>query len=386
MDFLTQAKELKYAVPDYPYQRGLKWMAQSVSGGRYSKSSLPSRVYALYVLSRAGKAKLAELRYVHDVYLQSIPTALGRAQLGAALAQAGDKRRAAQAFAAAKSSWRRPNRFWKDWWFWDYGTSLRDMAGTVYLASWSDQAGSDWPELAQTMADTAARSGYLSTQEKAWLALAAREMGEGGPIRVAIDGKAVPERTKPLYVRFDEAALAGGRLIANQGDKPVWQGITLTGVPRDELPAERKGFVIIRGYYTLDGKRADLSEVRQGDTLVAVINGEATTRLDHQALVVDLLPAGFEIENSRLEGGRGTDEMRWLPELSKTRNVELRDDRFVAALDLDSWGKREFTLAYVVRAVSPGEFKAPAVYVEDMYKPSYFARSRMGEVTILPVE
>ena len=40
---------------------------------------------------------------------------------------------------------------------------------------------------------------------------------------------------------------------------------------------------------------------------------------------------------------------------------------------------------YIVRAVTPGTFRMPAVYVEDMYKPRYFARSsRMATVTIAP--
>ena len=40
------------------------------------------------------------------------------------------------------------------------------------------------------------------------------------------------------------------------------------------------------------------------------------------------------------------------------------------------------TLAYVVRAVTPGEFAMPGVVAEDMYRPDVFARSRAGRVTI----
>ena len=41
-----------------------------------------------------------------------------------------------------------------------------------------------------------------------------------------------------------------------------------------------------------------------------------------------------------------------------------------------------FALAYVVRAVTPGEFALPAVQVEDMYAPRIFARTAEGSVTV----
>jgi uncharacterized protein YfaS (alpha-2-macroglobulin family) len=78
--------------------------------------------------------------------------------------------------------------------------------------------------------------------------------------------------------------------------------------------------------------------------------------------------------------------MSWLGELTETRHTELRDDRYVAALQFNRWDDRSFRLAYTVRAVSPGTYKLPAVYVEDMYEPVFFARSRMGKVTIRPAQ
>ena len=117
-----------------------------------------------------------------------------------------------------------------------------------------------------------------------------------------------------------------------------------------------------------------------------MIHGESTSKRDQQAMVVDLLPAGFELENERLEGGRNREELRWLPELTAARHEELRDDRYVAAFELNRYGDQTFKFAYLVRAVSPGTFKLPAVYVEDMYQPTYFARTRMGQVNILPLE
>ena len=98
--------------------------------------------------------------------------------------------------------------------------------------------------------------------------------------------------------------------------------------------------------------------------------------------MVDLLPAGLEIENARLAHNTSTGELPWLGELSTALHTESRDDRFVAALDIEAGEKRGFTLAYLARAVTPGRYQQPAVFVEDMYKPWQFGRGAMGVVQI----
>ena len=84
-----------------------------------------------------------------------------------------------------------------------------------------------------------------------------------------------------------------------------------------------------------DGKEADLSKARQTDLFVVVINGTRTeASRSAQTLVVDLLPAGFEIETGTVSKGRSTTDYSWLPELTDPTYSEQRDDRFIAALDL----------------------------------------------------
>jgi uncharacterized protein YfaS (alpha-2-macroglobulin family) len=59
------------------------------------------------------------------------------------------------------------------------------------------------------------------------------------------------------------------------------------------------------------------------------------------------------------------------------------DDRFVAALDLLG-EEREFRLAYLVRAVTPGTYRLPPTEVEDMYSPRYRARGDSGTLVVVP--
>jgi len=50
---------------------------------------------------------------------------------------------------------------------------------------------------------------------------------------------------------------------------------------------------------------------------------------------------------------------------------EFRDDRYVAAIDT-GWEKQAYVF-YLARAVTPGEYKVPAPYAEDMYAPDTYA-------------
>ncbi|WP_233245030.1 hypothetical protein, partial [Caulobacter sp. HMWF009] len=47
-------------------------------------------------------------------------------------------------------------------------------------------------------------------------------------------------------------------------------------------------------------------------------------------------------------------------------------------------GNKPFALAYVARAVTPGEFFLPGAVAKDMYRPAIQARSESGRTVIAP--
>ena len=99
-------------------------------------------------------------------------------------------------------------------------------------------------------------------------------------------------------------------------------------------------------------------------------------------IVADYLPAGFEIDNPRLVSSGDTGTLSWIEDAKDPTHSEFRDDRFTAAFDRASGDKAVFTVAYVVRAVSPGKYVLPQAYVEDMYRPDRFGRTSVGTVEI----
>jgi alpha-2-macroglobulin len=79
-------------------------------------------------------------------------------------------------------------------------------------------------------------------------------------------------------------------------------------------------------------------------------------------------------------GDTGT--LAWIEDAQEPVNAEFRDDRFSAAFQRKSDNPSVFTVAYVVRAVSPGRYVHPQAYVEDMYRPDRFGRTATGMIEV----
>jgi len=382
-DFLIRAKEHGKNVPDFAVKSAVAWLHDYVRQDHSEIAELPAVAYAHYVLARAKSDDLDGLRYLSDTELARLPTQLAKAQVAAALAQYGDAARAAAAYdAALVAGLSRPAGVR----YVDYGSELRDGAAVLAFAAANPGNRARLTAVIDRIAERFTRAVRTSTQEQAWLLMAAEAAvrAGGGDMTVTV-GDAAPEtRAEPVYLRRPLGSGGPDQTVTNRGNTPLWRSVSITGVPAADLPAERKGYTVTRKIYRPDGTDADLRKARQTDLFVVVIEG---TRSDPaqavQTLVVDLLPAGFEIETATVSKGRSTTDYSWLPELTGATYSEERDDRFVAALDLKG-GVKDFSLAYVVRAVTAGEFIYPALVVEDMYEPETSGRTAMGKLTVAP--
>lgn len=379
LDFLQRARAAGVAVPDFARERGLGWLRRQVTYPETGDAgTMAVQAYALYLLARHGEAHTETARYLLDRVGERLPSGIAAAHLGAALSLMGDAGRASRAFALAREKER-------DAGLRDYGSRLRDLAALLFIQAEIEVDGWDPAPLVQELARGMSERQWLSTQEQAWLVRAVSAItGAGAPLRMSVRGRALPEREQPLLLRPDADALARGVDLRNDGREAAWYSLTVEGSPAAAPPPLQAGFAIRRTLHDLTGAAVDPQRVRQGDMLVVLLEGEAQTKgLSHQALIVDPLPAGLEVENARLAHARTTEGLEWLGQLSPTLYSEALDDRFVAALDLDS-DRREFRLAYLARAVTPGRYRAPPVAVEDMYKPGYRGRGESGWLHVAP--
>ena len=101
-DFLLRAREKGYEVPEDVLVGGLDYIRNMVGNAPdIEQGAGQDMAYALYVLARAGRAPVGDLKYLADTKLKDFGSPLARAQVAAALAMLGDRERADTAFAAA---------------------------------------------------------------------------------------------------------------------------------------------------------------------------------------------------------------------------------------------------------------------------------------------
>ena len=365
-DFLTRAREAGYDVPPAAYQLTQSWLARFAKreqGLRYA------RAYAYYVLARIGEARAGDLRYFAETHGNAIQTRLGRGHIAAALAMVGEADRAEALYEQAIAH-RRPAHTSIA----DYGSDLRDGAAIAALLAEGGTGTDRLARLATALERAFDRREYFSTQEQVWLVMATHAVTQtgGADMRVSVNGGAPVSQSTPLRRHLNAAALAAGYRVENQGNQPIRIITAARAVRREALPATADGFELTRTWYQTDGRVNDLSAVTQNDRFVVVLEGRSLNARDQHALITDLLPAGFEIENPALGSAEDRSAFPFLPQLSDTSFSAARDDRYVAAVDLN--GKRRFAVAYLVRAVTPGVFSLPGAFIEDMYRPQYFAR------------
>jgi alpha-2-macroglobulin len=378
-DFLTRAKERGFPVPDSGYKMALDRLRNSVNNAEEpSKTGGRSLAYALYVLARNGAAPIGDLRYFADTKLDDFTTTISKAQLAAALGMLGDRVRAERVYAAALRSLAPAPIL--EYGRTDYGSILRDAAALVTLAS---EGGAARATITGAVARVEVARGltpYTSTQENAWMVLAARALAKDAT-NVSLD-VAGERRQGAFNRRFRPNELAQPLRIGNAGEGPLQAVVTVNGAPLVPEPAAERGFKIERLYYTLDGKPANPARAKQNDRFAVVLKITEPAPMYARVMVADYLPAGFEIDNPRLVSSGDTGTLSWITDALEPVNAEFRDDRFTAAFDRSSGAPAVFTVAYVVRAVSPGRYVVPQAFVEDMYRPDRFGRTATGAIEI----
>ena len=425
LDFLVHAKEAGFAVPDGALQRGYTRIKQSTrelpqrDTGAYAQGSEATRAYAAFVLARAGRADLGDLRRMHDALAwgsnpegkvlpasvhwindsgsDSLADPLSLGYLAGALSLMNDRARAIQTFALASANldFDYYAKLYPRWWFSVfYSTPTRDLAALAAIAAESAETQLA-TSLIEQLRGTHQNIEHLNTQEKAWLLRAAHAVNkEGDPAGLAINGQDRGTFLLPVALAPSVAEIASGYEVANRGRSDLWRTLVIHGAPKLAPSAMEEGYTLTKTYLLLDGQPVDPAHMKQNDRVIVSLQGHSVGPDDHRSVLVDLLPAGWEIEAPI------TDEETYpfLGPLTKAKTIEARDDRFVAAFDLgDSFTQRprfffkeqdsaektlpphDYHLAYLVRVVTPGHFTLPEAEVEDMYRPGQMARTEAGE-------
>ncbi|MGY4516080.1 uncharacterized protein YfaS (alpha-2-macroglobulin family) [Lysobacter sp. HA18] len=386
-EFLLDARDAGFAIPDNVLQKALKAMSDDLLGGSSGFYGYDNRehlrfayqAHAGYVLARVNRAPLGTLRGLYDNDRKQSITGLPLVHLGLALALQGDHARGLRAIQDGfdRDPDARPS------YLGDYGSRVRDDALMLALTRRHGFAPKSFDtRLMALVREIDARRSpygmYFSTQEQVALARLGKQLMVDTSRQVAgtwrVGGVATNAAAAKLQARlFDASALRGGVSFVPTGTGTLYGTVDVAGIPRDAPAFDDSRIGIVRRWYKPDGTAWTGGRLEEGDALIASVS--ITPQDDApDALLTDLLPAGLEIENFNLG-----DEKQWADvsiegieiadrkDAAEVQHEEFRDDRYVAALKLSAGSTSR--VFYLVRAVTPGTYTVPPPLVEDMYRP-----------------
>ncbi|WP_159867915.1 MULTISPECIES: alpha-2-macroglobulin [unclassified Raoultella] len=395
MDFLVRAGEQGYSVPTNAINNGnqrlLRYLQEpGLMTVRYSDDAPASRfaaqAYAALVLARQQKAPLGALREIWTRHQQA-RSGLPLLQLGIALKAMGDATRGEQALQLAMTTPRQD----RDRWLGDYGSALRDDALKLALLEENKLLPEAQTALLSSLAEEAYGQRWLSTQETNALFLAGRTLQDlPGSWQAQTSLQAQPLAADKAQTR----SLTGDQLaalqVSNTGSQPLWLRLDSSGYPLSAPQPAGNVLGIERHVFDTRGQQKSLTSLRSGELVLVKLEITATRNVP-DALVVDLLPAGLELENQNLanssaslqENGEAVQNLLNQMQQADIQHIEFRDDRFVAAVAVNEG--QPVTLVYLARAVTPGTYQVPQPQVESMYVPQWRATgTASGPLNVTP--
>ncbi|HBD7022083.1 TPA: alpha-2-macroglobulin family protein [Citrobacter koseri] len=395
MDFLVRAGEQGYSVPADAINRGnerlLRYLQDpGMMSVRYSDDTQASKfavqAYAGLVLARQQKAPLGALREIWERRGQAA-SGLPLLQLGIALKNMGDASRSEQALTLALNTPRRDAQQWMA----DYGSPLRDNALMLSLLEENKLQPEAQNTLLTTLSEQAFGQRWLSTQESNALFLAARTLQDlPGTWQAQTSLADQPLTGDKAQTRNLDADRLSALQVTNSGDQPLWLRLDSSGYPQTAPVPASNVLHIERQILGTDGQSKSLSSLRSGELVLVWLEVKASQNVP-DALVVDLLPAGLELENQNLANSSaslqdsGSEVQNLLNQMQQAdiQHMEFRDDRFVAAVAVNQG--QPVTLVYLARAVTPGTYQVPVPQVESMYVPQWRATgSTEGLLIVTP--
>jgi uncharacterized protein YfaS (alpha-2-macroglobulin family) len=346
---------------------------------RQAHQRLAEAAHSGYILAREQKAPLSALRTLHDDYRVNARSPLVLVHLGLALKLMGDEARAKVALdEAMQKDYGLSNHNGYSEWLGDYGSRVRDLAMGYALMQRHQIVHPRRENLLSDLVNAFEQREYYSTQERLALFLAARAGGVGSAgapwqADLLVDtGKEGLKSEGTERRTYGAKAIRSGISVANTGSDTLFLEVGAEGYPLKPLAPRTDRITVERTWFGSNGKPLTGREFKTGDVLVMRVRVSATQRIK-DALVVERVPAGMEVENLNLSQGIKASEfvvdgVNVGAALADTRikHSEYRDDRFVAAADLNG---RPLDLFYLLRVVTPGRYVVPAPFAEDMYRP-----------------
>ena len=389
LHFMHEAKKLGFEVNDYTIKQLTFYLKNRLKDretsiyyyNRSSSKEIAAKevAYSLFVLALVGEPQISTMNY-YKARLDALSLD-SKYLLAASYALAGDKRKFTEIV---------PNNFKGEIANKSFGGSfysyVRDLGIALYSLLEVNPDDQQIPILTKQLAKEVKTRKYMNTQERVFSFLAlgkvAQQANAGNATATIIaNGNTVKEFTGQTLT-FDYHEINTGEFSINaEGNGNVYYFWDIEGITMNNEYEEKDNFLRIRKTL-LDrtGKAISLKSIKQNDLVVVKLNLQSLTQSKVENVVIsDILPAGFEVENPRL------DQMPASVSWAKTTRsdfFDVRDDRvhFFTTAYKSKDGQNFY---YVVRAVSKGTYIMGPASADAMYDGEYHSYHGGGTVTIV---
>ena len=138
----------------------------------------------------------------------------------------------------------------------------RQVAAVLHLAAEAEMKNVEYKALANSFAKQLASKKYFSTQESAWISMAALSIERWTKdYRVEANGQ-LWKGPGPTRVRLDAGKLKQGFSVKNVGEDDATYEIAVRGIKGATLPPNESGFSIKRELFGDDGKVLSVADVK----------------------------------------------------------------------------------------------------------------------------
>ena len=386
--FLYEADKAGYNVNQRTLQNLYKYLEQKVKEKEtatwyyYENNVLKSRViprqeimYSLYVLTLAGRQNIPLMNYYRSRFNEL--NTESQYLLAAAFMQAGDRLAYRQLLPSKVGTELPVNTFGGC-----FDSYIRERALILYALIDTDPDNPQIGIMVNMLSAEFRKQSWYSTQENAFGLLA---LGRFASMASKTDINADVKVNGKISGQFNNKDLVINTNLNNtdleivaKGSGNLFYFYEISGIKSSGLRRDEDNFLEVRKkFYDRNGRALSGNSFIQNDMVVVEITlrTKESSAVENVA-VTDLLPACFEIENSRLNTER---KAEWMKAGSTPDYTDIRDDRISFFTTATATTKKFY---YTIRVVGKGEFVMGPVSADAMYNGQYHSYSGSAKISV----
>ncbi len=390
LHFLAEAKKAGYDVNNEVINRCLLYMSQKVKEHQIEKDYSyydfsnvsknrtifkKENIYSLFLMALYGKADISSMNFFKSqIELLALDS---RYMLACTYLAVGERKTFEELLPKSFEGERSINCFNGS--FYSY---IRDQAIAMNVLLDVDPDNIQIPLMIRHLSQQINNSTFLNTQEAAFSFLALgkfmrKNVSNDITANLTIDGKSIGSFSGNELVIKN--GLAGKTItVTTKGSGKLYYFAEVNGINSKGDVKEEDKFIRARKYfYNRFGQPINPTNVKQGDLIAIKLTLEniEKSKVENIALA-DILPAGFEIENSRISE---VADMSWIKDQATEEYMDVRDDRITFFTYAD---QKPRSFYYLVRAVSTGTFKMGPVSADAMYNGEYHSYNGAQKIIV----